>query len=230
MCSSYPIGAYECYCRFTLLHIAAGLGQAHTLELLLKQTAAAGFINDVSNSDSASPLHAAAMAGSLACAELLLKYKADAWSAGTGNLQAWEVVPQGSEAGLQQLTALLQQAAGVKPSVKGKPTQATRDSSNTSMTASNKRTSTAQSRQAPAPVEASPADPVAAYSAQFAKLNATEQGRNVDTFARMSEAELSQLDFLTQDARQCVSQVSTCVVAYWPLATVQLGSAHENSY
>ncbi|WIA41974.1 hypothetical protein OEZ86_009277 [Tetradesmus obliquus] len=41
----------------------------------------------------------------------------------------------------------------------------------------------------------------------FAGLNAAEQGRKVDTFARMSEQELGQLDFLSAEARQAISQV-----------------------
>lgn len=63
---------YIVTCRFTLLHLACGLGQAKAAELLLGAPEGVK-VNDVSNAERLSALHAAAMAGSLECAQLLLR-------------------------------------------------------------------------------------------------------------------------------------------------------------
>eukprot|EP00878_Enallax_costatus_P034356 GHUV01038086.1.p1 GENE.GHUV01038086.1~~GHUV01038086.1.p1 ORF type:complete len:261 (+),score=86.63 GHUV01038086.1:1010-1792(+) len=203
--------------RYTLLHIAAGVGRADMLQVLLQHQAAAALVNDADNSDSATPLHAAAMTGSAACVELLLQHEADASAAGTGQLLAWELVPTDSSSpAVQQLRKQLQEAAGVAPGAvsKVKPRVSelnpAASPSSTAGTAVSSRRDGTKSKIARAVAEGvhASADPVAAYAAQFAKLNGTEQGRKVDTFARTSGAELAQLDFLTDEARQAISQVS----------------------
>eukprot|EP00878_Enallax_costatus_P019627 GHUV01020710.1.p1 GENE.GHUV01020710.1~~GHUV01020710.1.p1 ORF type:complete len:588 (+),score=250.78 GHUV01020710.1:697-2460(+) len=201
---------------YTLLHIAAGVGRADMLQVLLQHQAAAALVNDADNSDSATPLHAAAMTGSAACVELLLQHEADASAAGTGQLLAWELVPTDSSSpAVQQLRKQLQEAAGVAPGAvsKVKPRVSelnpAASPSSTAGTAVSSRRDGTKSKIARAVAEGvhASADPVAAYAAQFAKLNGTEQGRKVDTFARTSGAELAQLDFLTDEARQAISQV-----------------------
>lgn len=192
--------------RYTLLHVAAGLGQAGTLQLLLKSPGSSSLINDASNGDAATPLHAAAMAGSLPCVQLLLKQGADAALAGAGGLLPWEVATAETAEKQQQLVKLLQQAAG-GDSAKKSPYLGSKVSSGDASS----RGALATSQSAPQAASVAAGDgtrPAAAYSKQFAELNATEQGRKVDTFARMSEAELGQLDFLTDEAKQAVSQVS----------------------
>ena len=56
---------------FTLLHLVCGLGLRDAAALLLGLKAKAD-PNEASNSEALTPLHAAAMAGSLECVELLL--------------------------------------------------------------------------------------------------------------------------------------------------------------
>ena len=58
---------------FSLLHVICGLGQDEAAELLLGPKAKAD-PGDASNAEGLTPLHAAAMAGSLACVELLLSH------------------------------------------------------------------------------------------------------------------------------------------------------------
>jgi ankyrin repeat protein len=56
---------------FSLLHVVCGLGHVDGARLLLGQEGMD--VNDGSNKDGATPLHAAAMSGSLPMVELLLK-------------------------------------------------------------------------------------------------------------------------------------------------------------
>jgi len=56
---------------YTLLHVAAGLGQARCLKLLIN-SGLSPIDSSGSSGDGATPLHAAAMAGSVECAEVLL--------------------------------------------------------------------------------------------------------------------------------------------------------------
>lgn len=149
------------------------------------------------------------MAGSAACVQLLLKHGADAKHAGSGGLQPWELVPaDSSSTTVQQLQKQLQEAAGVKAGTAAKKPHSPATSSADSVAASSKSSSTARKAATAGDEGVIAGDPVTAYSSQFARLNGTEQGRKVDTFARMSEAELTQLDFLNDDARQAIGQVS----------------------
>lgn len=86
-----------CWCRYTLLHVAAGLGQTSTLQLLLDQLGPSNtIINDSSNEDGATPLHAAAMAGSVAAVQLLLARGANAGIAGCDGTQVCRQVVLGA--------------------------------------------------------------------------------------------------------------------------------------
>ncbi len=77
---SLPRNAF-CH-SFSLLHVAAGMGQATSVKWLLslpqsqgKGAAAAGLkVSAADNVDGATALHAAALAGSLECVELLLQH------------------------------------------------------------------------------------------------------------------------------------------------------------
>lgn len=74
-CSSHPAPAPSslprCCCSYTLLHLVCGLGLGASTALLLGPKAKAD-PNEASNTEALTPLHAAAMAGSLECVELLL--------------------------------------------------------------------------------------------------------------------------------------------------------------
>lgn len=99
-------------CRYTLLHVAAGLGQTRTLDLLIRHLGPSStLLNDSSNEDGATPLHAAAMAGSTAAVQLLLSHRADAGIAGADGTQAWELVPDGPNAS----SSAKQQEQGMGP-------------------------------------------------------------------------------------------------------------------
>lgn len=199
------------FVRYTVLHIAAGLGNADMLELLLQHAAATALINDADNSDKATPLHAAAMSGSANCVKLLLQHGGDASVAGNGQLLAWELVPsEDNSPAAARLRKQLQEAAGVEPGTASKVKQrpeSSPSSISSAETAIVGRQGVSTSSKSEGEGSGVPADPVEAYAAQFAKLNTTEQGRKIDTFARMSEAELLQLDFLTDQVRQAISQV-----------------------
>jgi ankyrin repeat protein len=93
---------------FTLLHLAAAAGQVDSVQYLLDCAGAGAgrgrgggggqepppaLLEDRENADGATPLHAAAAAGSAACAELLLRAGAD-WRAETkAGLRAADLVP-----------------------------------------------------------------------------------------------------------------------------------------
>lgn len=57
-------------CRFSLLHVAAGVGATYAVNLLLKHGLDP---NDADNDDGATALHAAALSGAEACVQLLIK-------------------------------------------------------------------------------------------------------------------------------------------------------------
>eukprot|EP00879_Flechtneria_rotunda_P015925 GHRR01016654.1.p1 GENE.GHRR01016654.1~~GHRR01016654.1.p1 ORF type:complete len:602 (+),score=264.49 GHRR01016654.1:428-2233(+) len=188
---------------YTLLHVAAGLSKSNTLDLLLKQPKGLELINDTSNSDGATPLHAAAMAGSARCVQLLLTHGADAGIAGTQGQQPWEVVQAATEELQQQLVQQLQQLAGTAVSSSNKHTSEAAASG----TGKDKPQPAAAAKiSAPAAAGGS-VSPVAAYSIEFASLSASDQGRKVETLARMTDTELSQLGFLTDQARVAIRQV-----------------------
>jgi ankyrin repeat protein len=188
------------------------MGHTNVLQLLLQQPNSSALVNDAANGDSATPLHAAAMAGSAACVQLLLQHGADAALAGAEGLLPWQVVAADTEEVQQQLVKQLQDAAG-----KGSSSSIAKKSGSvyaSSSTATSKDTTAAA---APAPAESAghtASSPTAAYSVQFAGLNAAERGRKVDTFARMSEQELAQLDFLSAAAKQAISQVCLCATVF----------------
>lgn len=191
---------------YTLLHIAAGMGHKDVLQLLLQQPGSSAFINDALNGDLATPLHAAAMAGSAACVQLLLQQGADAGLAGAQGLMPWQVAAADTAEVQQQLGQQLKDAAGSSSShaKKAGVVPASSSAANSKDAAAAAARARADSAAAARPEASSP---TAAYAVQFAGLNAAEQGRKVDTFARMSEQELGQLDFLSAEARQAISQV-----------------------
>lgn len=198
-----------CCCRYTLLHVAAGLGQTRTLELLVDHLgSSSALINDSSNDDGATPLHAAAMAGSTATVRLLLSKGANAGIAGADGTQAWELVPdadvapstakqqqkQGSERQqeLQELQSMLKEAAR-----QAGRTEAPRSSKVTSR--SEVAAGTAAAAAAQSPVEA--------YSEQFRQLSPAEQMRKVEAFARLPASELKAVDHLSSAAKAAIVQV-----------------------
>ena len=69
--------AHLSYFSFSLLHLACGMGRDESVALLLGGKAKAE-PNDADNPEGLTPLHAAAMAGSLACVELLIKHGEEA--------------------------------------------------------------------------------------------------------------------------------------------------------
>jgi ankyrin repeat protein len=182
------------------------MGHNDLLPLLLQQPNSSSLVNDTGNSDSATPLHAAAMAGSAACVQLLLQHGADAGLAGAGGLRPWEVLAADTPELQQQLVKQLQEAAGSSTKKASSSVYAG------STTSSSKSTETAVASARAAAKPAADAtyaagSSTATYGEQFAALNATEQGRKVDTFARMTEQEMAQLDFLSAEAKQAISQV-----------------------
>jgi ankyrin repeat protein len=188
------------------------MGHKDLLQLLLQQPSSSSLINDAVNSDSATPLHAAAMAGSAACVQLLLQHGADAGLAGAGGLLPWEVVAADAPELQQQLAKQLQDAAGGNSSscsCTKKASSSVYSGSATSSSKSKESTVAAACAGATPAADAAHAagSSTASYGEQFAALNATEQGRKVDTFARMSEQEMAQLDFLSTEAKQAISQV-----------------------
>jgi hypothetical protein len=182
------------------------MGHKEMLQLLLQQPDSSKLINDAANGDSATPLHAAAMAGSAACVQLLLQQGADAGVAAADGLLPWQVVAaaDGPEA-QQQLVQQLQDAAGSSSSssVAKKPGSVYANANSSKDAASMRDDAAAAAGQAGGVATS----PTAAYGVQFAALNAAEQGRKVDNLARMSEKELAQLDFLSAEAKQAISQV-----------------------
>jgi ankyrin repeat protein len=217
-------GVVGCECRYTLLHIAAGLGQTRTLELLLKQTGSgsSSLVNDSSNDDGATPLHAAAMAGNAAAVRLLLSKGADAGAAGADGTQAWELVPTaaaessssssasgsttpkkqqqhagapGKQQELQELQQMLQDAARKA----GRSQAAPRSSKVTSRSEVSAAGAAAAAAAAQSPAEA--------YSEQFRQLSPAEQARKVEGFARLPATELRGVEHLSPTAKAAILQV-----------------------
>jgi ankyrin repeat protein len=58
--------------RFSLLHLACGLGLEDVVEFFLSEKFKTN-VNDAENAEGLAPLHAAAMAGSPGCIEILLE-------------------------------------------------------------------------------------------------------------------------------------------------------------
>jgi hypothetical protein len=202
--------------RYTLLHVAAGLGQAGTLQLLLQHLGKSSrLVNDASNDDGATPLHAAAMAGSAAVAELLLSYGADAGLSGTDGTCAWELVPPAETASstaqqpaskqhqqqqaaaqkrgaeLQELQQLLRDAA----SKRGKSAAAPQGG----------KASSSSGQQAAAAAAAR--SPVEEYSEQLRQLSPAEQTRKVEMLARLPVVQLNEAAYLSDDAKAAIAQV-----------------------
>jgi ankyrin repeat protein len=182
------------------------MGHNDILQLLLQQPTSSTLVNNAVNADSATPLHAAAMAGSAACVQLLLQHGADAGLAGSGGMLPWEVVAADTpEIQQQELVKQLQEAAGRSSSSSAKNVSSSVYAGSSTSSSNSKETAVAPGPAADAAHAAG--TPIATYGVQFAGLNATEQGRKVDTFARMSEQEVAQLDFLSTEAKQAISQV-----------------------
>lgn len=200
-----PNGRCRC-CRYTLLHVASGLGQTRTLELLLKHLgSSSALINDSSNDDGATPLHAAAMAGSAAAVRMLLLNGADAGVAGTDGTQAWELVPDadpapstakqqaaGQQQDMQELQRMLKEAAR-----KAGRSQASRSSKVTSSSEVAAGAAAAAAAQGPEEV----------YSEQFRQLSPAEQARKVEGFARLPASELKSVPHLSAGAKAAIVQV-----------------------
>jgi ankyrin repeat protein len=202
----------RCCCRYTLLHVAAGLGQTPTLELLLKHLgSSSALINDSSNDDGATPLHAAAMAGSAAAGCMLLSNGADAGIAGADGTQAWELVPiaesassaakqqgAGQQQDMQELQRTLKEAARTA----GR-TQAPRSSKVTSRSEVATGTAAAVATQGPEEV----------YSEQFRQLSPAEQARKVEGFVRLPASELKSATHLSAAAKAAIVQVGAFLVS-----------------
>lgn len=176
---------------YSLLHIAGGLGRAAVLQLLLDAPISAALLNDASNTDGATPLHAAALAGSTACVELLLARGADAGAVSTDSSLPWQLVP----AAELELAKRLRDAAAAATSTPHRPPPHAFDSKH-------------QQQQHQQQESCNSNDPVASYTESFAALTPREQRRKVETLARLPDAELAALDFLAAPARAAISQVS----------------------
>lgn len=209
-----------CVCstrRYTLLHVAAGLGQTDTLRLLLKHLgSSSSLVNDSNNDDGATPLHAAAMAGSTPAAQLLLSSSADAGIAGADGSQAWEVVPEAVDAGgaankqqqtqqqddrLQALRKLLQEAA--RKAGRSQPTRSSKVTSQSQIPVGG-------AAAAAAATGAQQSSPVDEYSEHFRQLSAAEQQRRVEGFARLLPTELRDVSHLSSAAKAAIVQVRGC--------------------
>jgi hypothetical protein len=209
MRANVPRGLH-CCCRYTLLHVAAGLGHTRTLELLLRHLGSnSALINDSSNDDGATPLHAAAMAGSAAAVRMLLSNGANAGVGGADGTQAWELVPHadsapsagkqqgaGQQQDMQELQRTLKEAARTA----GR-TQAARSSKVTS------RSQVAAGAAAAAAAAAAAQGPEEVYGEQFRQLSPAEQARKVEGFARLPASELKGVPHLSAAAKAAIVQV-----------------------
>jgi hypothetical protein len=204
-------------CRYTLLHVAAGLGQAQGLQLLLHQPAAKLLVNDTANGDGATPLHAAAMAGSATCVQILLEHGAAGGIAGSGGLLPWQVVRAATDDMQQQLETRLKAAAKAGGG-KSSETAMAAAPAGTAMTVLAGSKQTAPNPADGGAVVAATAEkaaahcPVAAYSAYFSLLPSSEQGRKLDGLARMGPGELAQLDFLNEAAETAIAQAGASTI------------------
>eukprot|EP00775_Hariotina_reticulata_P003819 gene3819-4077_t len=196
---------------YTLLHVAAGLGQVQGLQLLLQHPAATPLVNDAANGDGATPLHAAAMAGSGQCVQLLIKHGAAGGIAGSGGLLPWQVVKAATEDMQQELEKQLKAAAKGGGGTNSENAMAAARSNGAAGLTGSKTTAGKHINGGTAAVannqQAAGQCPVAAYSAYFGSLPSSEQGRKLDGLARMAPAELAQLDFLSEAGKTAIAQV-----------------------
>lgn len=208
-CGSQSAHSWHCFLllRYTLLHVAAGLGHVRTLGLLLSQLGPrSSLINDSSNDDGATPLHAAAMTGSAAAAQLLLSHGANAGIAGADGTQAWEMVPDAVPAKQQKAAAEGQQQS--LQELKRELAEAARKAGRSQAPRSSKVTSRSQVAEgSPAGTTAAAQSPVEAYSEQFRQLSADEQTRKVEGFARLPPTELRDAQHLSPAAKAAIMQV-----------------------
>ena len=121
---------------FTLLHVAAGLGQEATLQWLLEWGAD---VDDAANAEGYSPLHSAALGGSAACVRLLLEAGAKPDATGADGATPAALVNQRAKGGKELLEVLggkaaLKRAAGTaavhtaaSPSAAGRAADAVQD-------------------------------------------------------------------------------------------------------
>ena len=95
---------------FSLLHVAAGLGQEATLKWLLERGADA---SDAANAEGYSPLHSAALGGSAACARQLLEAGAKPDATGADGATPAALVDQKAKGG-KELREVLGGKAALK--------------------------------------------------------------------------------------------------------------------
>ncbi|KIZ01849.1 hypothetical protein MNEG_6110 [Monoraphidium neglectum] len=183
---------------YNLLHVAAGLGHAGCLKLLIDSglsPAAAG--GGSGGGDGASPLHAAALAGSVECAEALLARGADPLAASADGRLASQVVEASTPLVAETLKALLQKAEA----------KARKGGGGAKAAAVAPPPPPEQAAAAPEEEAGGGGDAAAAYARVFGRLAAQEQERRIDGFARMAAGEVAGLDFLKQDVKEAVAQV-----------------------
>ncbi|GAB4815982.1 hypothetical protein N2152v2_003028 [Parachlorella kessleri] len=110
---------------FSLLHLAAGNGQAAAVELLLEHGAD---VNDAENPEGATPLHSAVLGGDAVSVGLLLEAGADASAADTAGRLSLDLLAQGDtskQAGhIRELLAGAAKRGGGKKGGAGKAAQA----------------------------------------------------------------------------------------------------------
>ncbi|GAX72962.1 hypothetical protein CEUSTIGMA_g417.t1 [Chlamydomonas eustigma] len=183
---------------FTLLHLVCGLGQDESAALLLGPKVKCD-PRDSSNPEGLTPLHAAAMAGSLACVELLLKHGALAADVSISGLQAVDMIMppiqvenQEHDLEIAEIKKRLLTAAGEKLQSSSSWLKGHASTVASMSSKSHKKQETVK--------EETPEE-------KFGRLPRAEQLRKVEAYSRMDETARTQILSLKDDARKLLEEL-----------------------